>query len=183
KRKNCLTALKKIGYQVGTGVMIGLPMQTIDDLVDDLFFFKEMDVDMIGMGPYLASNNTPLNEQFPDHFADKDELLQLSLKMIAAARLLLKDVNIASTTALQALKYDGREQALKCGANIVMPNITLRKYRPYYQLYDNKPCVEENSELCKMCLTNRIISVGEKIGYDEWGDSIHFQKTKYRNTF
>lgn len=183
KRKNCLTALKKIGYQVGTGVMIGLPMQTVDDLVDDLFFFKEMDVDMIGMGPYLASNNTPLNEQFPDHFADKEELLKLSLKMIAAARLLLKDVNIASTTALQALKYDGREQALKCGANIIMPNITLRKYRPYYQLYDNKPCIKESSELCKMCLTNRIISIGEKIGYDEWGDSLHFQKIKYRNTF
>lgn len=183
KRKNCLTTLKKIGYQVGTGVMIGLPMQTVDDLVDDLFFFKEMDVDMIGMGPFLTSNNTPLNQQFPVHFADKEELLKLSLKMIAAARLLLKDVNIASTTALQVLKYDGREQALKCGANIIMPNITLRKYRPYYQLYDNKPCIEENSELCKMCLANRIISIGEKIGYDERGDSLHFQKTKYRNTF
>jgi len=178
KRKNCLLSLKKIGYQIGTGVMIGLPMQTIDDLVNDLFFFKEIDADMIGMGPYLVSNNTPLTKEFENSIMDNDEIYILSLKMIAVARLFLKDINIAATTALQALKYFGREEGLKCGANIIMPNITLNKYREQYQLYNNKPCLDENADICKSCLSNRVSSIGEVIGYDEWGDSPHFSKTK-----
>jgi biotin synthase len=88
----------------------------------------------------------------------------------------MKDVNIAAATALQALKPDGRELGLKAGANIIMPNITDLEYRGAYQLYDDKPCLDENSDQCKNCLTNRIISAGETVGFGEWGDSPHFFK-------
>lgn len=179
-RVNSLNILKKIGYQVGTGVMIGLPNQSIESLADDIIFFKEKDIDMIGMGPYIISKNTPLGE-----YSIKNELntrevenyrFELGLKMIAITRIYLKDVNIAATTALQALNPLGREKGIKSGANILMPIITLPEYREKYQLYDNKPCIEDTSEKCKQCLGGRVKSVGEEIGYGEWGDSPHFNK-------
>ncbi|MHB9138347.1 MAG: [FeFe] hydrogenase H-cluster radical SAM maturase HydE [Victivallaceae bacterium] len=177
-RLQCLNSLKNIGYQVGTGVMIGLPFQTIDDLIGDLLFFQEMDVDMIGMGPYLVSRDTPLAKQMPDFETLKAQQLKLGLKMIAAARLLLKDVNIAATTALQALDPKGREQGLLAGANVIMPNLTDVQYRASYQLYDNKPCLDENSEQCRFCLERRVQSIGETIAWNEWGDSPHFAARK-----
>ena len=94
--------------------------------------------------------------------------------MISAARLFLKDVNIAATTALQALKYAGREMGLKAGANIIMPNVTDTQFRASYLLYENKPCVDENTDDCMGCLEKRIININETIGYNEWGDSPHF---------
>ncbi|MBU0561834.1 MAG: [FeFe] hydrogenase H-cluster radical SAM maturase HydE [Bacteroidetes bacterium] len=178
RRLQCLQILKDIGYQVGTGVMIGLPYQTINDLVDDLFFFQENNIDMIGMGPYLVSSDTPLQSYYNNYSDKKNEIYLLGLKMIAAARILLKDVNIASTTALQALKPFGREMGLKAGANIIMPNLTPIKYREDYQLYDEKPCLDEDRELCKDCLDNRILGIDEEIGYGEWGDSPHFLQKK-----
>ena len=177
-RLKCLEILRNTGYQVGTGVMIGLPFQTIDDLVGDLLFFQEMDVDMIGMGPYLVSRDTPLAKEMPDFEAMKEQQLKLGLKMIAAARLLLKNVNIAATTALQALDPRGREQGLLAGANVIMPNLTAVQYRSSYQLYDNKPCLDENSEQCRFCLERRVQSIGESIAWDEWGDSMHFAARK-----
>ena len=177
-RLKCLETLKAIGYQVGTGVMIGLPFQTIDDLVGDLLFFQKMDVDMIGMGPYLVSRDTPLAKEMPDFETLKAQQLKLGLKMIAAARLLLKNVNIAATTALQALDPRGREQGLLAGANVIMPNLTAVQYRSSYQLYDNKPCLDENSEQCRFCLERRVQSIGESIAWDEWGDSRHFAARK-----
>ena len=177
-RLKCLETLKSVGYQVGTGVMIGLPFQTIDDLVGDLLFFQKMDVDMIGMGPYLVSRDTPLAKEMPDFDAMKKHQLKLGLKMIAAARLLLKNVNIAATTALQALDPRGREQGLLAGANVIMPNLTAVQYRSSYQLYDNKPCLDENSEQCRFCLERRVQSIGESVAWDEWGDSLHFAARK-----
>ncbi|MFZ2656562.1 MAG: [FeFe] hydrogenase H-cluster radical SAM maturase HydE [Victivallales bacterium] len=177
-RLKCLENLKKLGYQLGTGVMIGLPFQTIDDLVDDILFFKKVDADMIGMGPYIVHKETPLADSLPDFDRIKSYQLNLSLKMIAATRIYLKDVNIASTTALQSLNPTGREMGLLAGANIIMPNITETKYRAAYQLYDNKPCLDENSSMCRSCLEKRISSIGETIGYGEWGDSRHFKKRK-----
>jgi biotin synthase len=174
ERCNCLKLLRKVGYQVGTGVMIGLPHQSIDDLVGDILFFKEHDIDMIGMGPYIVHNETPLAAVMPDY--DNDRQLDLGLKMVAVARIVLGDVNIAATTALQALNPTGREMGLKAGANIIMPNITETKYRPAYQLYNGKPCLDENSTMCRGCLQNRIDSIGESIGFNEWGDSPHFSK-------
>lgn len=176
KRKNCLSLLKKTGYQVGTGVMIRLPYQTYDDLADDILFFKQMNVDMIGMGPYIISKDTPLALTGEENYPINEDAYKLSIKMIAVTRLYLNDVNIAATTALQALKTFGREMGLKAGANIIMPNTTDTLYRPSYQLYDGKPCMDENSEDCTNCLESRILNIDEEIGYGEWGDSPHFKK-------
>jgi biotin synthase len=176
KRLDCLRILKEIGYQTGTGVMIGLPGQTLSHLADDILFFRDFDIDMIGMGPYVIHQETPFS-RYKDK-VDHEENLQLSLKMIAITRLIMPDINIASTTALQAINPQGREMGLKAGANIIMPVITDIKYRKSYQLYNNKPCLDENSDMCKSCLEGRIATIGEEIGYSEWGDSPHFTGRK-----
>jgi len=173
-RFECLNTLRNIGYQVGTGVMIGLPGQTAEMLADDIIFFRDRDIDMIGMGPYIPHKDSPLAAKAIGW--NKEDQLQLGLKMIALTRLYLKDVNIASTTALQALHPEGREYGLKAGANIIMPNITHTKYRDRYKLYEGKPCTDENASMSRVCLEGRIGNIGEKIGYGEWGDSIHFTK-------
>ncbi len=173
-RLNCLALLRKTGYQVGTGVMIGLPFQTHRHLAEDILFFKNLDVDMIGMGPFLYHNDTPL-AQYRKEFEKSDaELLSLGLKMIAITRLVLKNVNIAATTALQALKENGRELGLLAGANVIMPNTTDTQYRNSYKLYENKPCTDENASMCRGCLQRRIEGIGESIGFGKWGDSPHF---------
>ncbi|MBI9020893.1 MAG: [FeFe] hydrogenase H-cluster radical SAM maturase HydE [Verrucomicrobia bacterium] len=176
-RKHCLALLKKTGYQVGTGVMMGLPGQTTDDLVNDILFMKEIDVDMIGMGPYIPHSDTPMGKEIPPYTEEqKQAALTLGLKMIAVTRIVLKDINIAAATALQALEHTGREMGLKCGANVIMPNVTETEFRPNYTLYDNKPCLDENSSMCRGCLTRRIQGIGETIGFNEWGDSKHYAK-------
>jgi biotin synthase len=176
ERVDCIHTLKRLGYQTGTGVMIGLPYQHIEHLADDILFFYDEDIDMIGMGPYIPHEDTPLAHEMPDY--QSEEHLELALKMIAVCRIMLKDINIASTTALQALKPDGRELGLLAGANIIMPNITDTKYRGNYQLYQGKPCLDENASLCRGCLEKRIGSIGETIGYAQWGDSPHYTKPK-----
>lgn len=178
-RLNALTLLREAGYQVGTGVMMGLPNQTIDDLVNDIIFFKEHDIDMIGMGPYIVHDETPMGKSVTDF--DPVKQVQIGLKMIAATRLYLRDINIAATTALQALDPIGREKGLRAGANIIMPNISDTKYRKNYQLYQNKPCLDENSSMCQDCLQDRIDTIDEVIGYNEWGDSPHFFKRNQEN--
>ena len=174
-RLNALRLLKTIGYNVGTGVMIGLPFQTISDLADDLLFFKELDIDMCGMGPYIEHEETPLFA-FRHLLMPKVDRFQLALKMVAILRILMKDINIAATTAMQALDKMGREKALKAGANILMPNLTPIKYREGYLLYEDKPCIDEEAEQCKTCLEARIHLAGDEIGFGEWGDSKHFAK-------
>ncbi|MBM4153136.1 MAG: [FeFe] hydrogenase H-cluster radical SAM maturase HydE [Kiritimatiellaceae bacterium] len=176
-RKNCLALLKKTGYQVGTGVMMGLPGQTIEDLVNDILFMRDLDVDMVGMGPYIPHRNTPMGQEIPPYTDEqKKAALTLGLKMIAVTRIVLKDVNIAAATALQALEHAGREMGLKCGANVIMPNVTETEFRPNYVLYDNKPCLDENSSMCRGCLSRRIQGIGETIGFNQWGDSKHYAK-------
>jgi biotin synthase len=173
RRRECLRTLKRIGYQTGTGVMIGLPGQTVEHLADDILFFYDEDIDMLGMGPFIPHHETPLAHLVDGY--DPEKALEAGLKMIAACRIALKDVNIASTTALQALMPTGRELGLLAGANIIMPNLTDVKYRNGYQLYDGKPCLDENASLCRGCLENRIRSIGETVGYGGWGDSRHFR--------
>lgn len=175
-RLNCIRKLKALGYQTGTGVMMGLPGQTSEDMANDILFFEREDIDMLGMGPYIVHNETPLAKQVENF--DKEKQFMLGLKMIAVCRIYLKDVNIAAATALQALNPQGRELGIQAGANIIMPNITDTKYRANYQLYDGKPCLDENSSMCKGCLQRRIENVNETIGYGEWGDSPHFFKNK-----
>ncbi|MBN2859820.1 MAG: [FeFe] hydrogenase H-cluster radical SAM maturase HydE [Sphaerochaetaceae bacterium] len=178
-RISCLKSLRKTGYQVGTGVMIGLPGQSIDMLADDILFFRDMDVDMIGMGPYIVHEDSPMAHR---GMMEKESLMQLSLNMIAAVRLALPDVNIASTTALQALYPDGRERGLTYGANVTMPNLTPQSVRKGYQLYQGKPCVEESKTECRGCLRGRIASIGRTVGFDAWGDSPHaLRRTRARH--
>ena len=169
-RLECLKNLQDIGYQTGTGVMIGLPGQSLSDLAADLKFFQRQGIDMIGMGPYVPHSGTPLadGDNISPELAERN--LDLSLKMISLLRILIPDVNIAATTALQALHPRGREKALKAGANIVMPVVTPQKYREDYKLYENKPCIDEKAEDCRGCLSSRVKSIGEEIAYGEWGD-------------
>ena len=174
-RLEALQALRATGYQVGTGVMIGLPFQTVSDLADDLIFFRDFDIDMVGMGPYIEHKDTPLYE-YRNQLPPLRHRLQLSLKMVAVLRIMMKDINIAATTALQAIDPVGREKALQAGANVIMPNLTPAKYRQDYLLYENKPCLDEEAEHCKSCLETRIQMAGDTIAYGEWGDSEHFQK-------
>ncbi len=174
RRCGCIKILKKLDYQTGTGVMSGLPGQTVADLAHDLQFFRQYDIDMLGMGPYIPHADTPLgkNIAFTPEYAKKQ--LAIGLKMIAVARLYLHDINIAATTALQALDETGREQGIKAGANILMPNVTDTEYRINYQLYQNKPCMDENSAKCRNCLNWRVLSIGEEIDWDHKGDSRHY---------
>lgn len=170
ERKRCLKDLQEIGFQVGTGIMVGTTYQTVENLANDLLFFKEFNIDMVGMGPFIPHNQTPIKVQG----YDKETCLNFSLNMIAVLRLMMPKINIAATTALQAIDKRGREKGLNAGANILMPIVTPQKYRDSYLLYDGKPCVEESSEDCLVCLTNRIKSVGMDIGFGEWGDSRSF---------
>lgn len=175
RRLECLKSLQDIGYQTGTGVMIGLPFQTFDDLAGDLLYMKEFDIDMCGMGPYIEHADTPLIEYSADLFP-LAERFDLTLKMIAILRILMKDINIVAATALQAIDPIGREKAVKIGANIIMPNITPGKYRSSYKLYDNKPCTDDSAEDCQSCLEARVGLADTEIVYGEWGDSQHFEK-------
>jgi biotin synthase len=175
RRVDCLYSLQYIGYQTGTGVMIGLPFQETGHLADDLLFMRDFDVDMVGMGPYIEHRETPLY-RYRDQLLPIGERFDLALKMIASLRILMKDINIAAATALQAIDPLGREKAVKAGANIIMPNITPGKYRNDYDLYENKPCVDEEPEECKNCMDARIQLADGEIGYNEWGDSRHFFK-------
>ena len=177
RRLNCLKSLQAIGYQTGTGVMIGLPFQNTGHLTDDLLFMRKFDVDMVGMGPYIEHQDTPLY-QFRDQLLPIKDRFDLALKMVATLRILMKDINIAAATALQAIDPLGREKAVKVGANIIMPNITPGKYRNDYALYENKPCVDEEPEECKNCLDVRIQLADGEVGYGEWGDSKHFHRRR-----
>lgn len=170
-RINCLTTLKKIGFQVGTGVMIGSPYQTLQNLAEDILFMKEFAIDMVGMGPYI-----PHQEALISATIDKEESIQLSLNMIAVLRILMPDINIAATTALQALNPVGRELGLKAGANVIMPLITPEKYRQSYKLYEGKPCLDESDGQCLTCITSRIQNIGLVPAFNKRGDSLHFKK-------
>lgn len=173
KRLAALHTLQRTGYQTGTGVMIGLPFQTLEDLADDLLFMKEFNIDMVGMGPYIEHSNTPLYK-YREMLLPKEKRFQLTLKMIAILRIMMKDINIAAATALQSIDKIGREKAIKIGANVIMPNITPGHYRDDYGLYDNKPCIDENADECTSCLEARIALSQNGIAYGEWGDSKHY---------
>jgi biotin synthase len=179
RRLECLYLLKELGYQTGTGVMIGLPFQKTFHLADDLLFMRDFDVDMAGMGPYIEHRDTPLF-RFRDELLPAADRFDLALKMIACLRILMGDINIAASTALQAIDPMGREKAVKAGANIIMPNITPGKFRNDYALYENKPCVEEEPSECRNCLDVRVQLADGEIGYGEWGDSKHFARRQSR---
>ncbi|MEG1498725.1 MAG: [FeFe] hydrogenase H-cluster radical SAM maturase HydE [Bacteroidales bacterium] len=173
KRLECIDLLKDLNYQVGTGVMIGLPFQTYENLAQDLLFFQKRDIDMIGMGPYIEHAQTPL-------YAYKDQLLSieeryiLSLNMLAVLRILMPDINIASTTAMGSLKKEGREEAIRIAANVIMPNLTPFSYREDYFLYQDKICINESNADSKINIEALVQRAGCKIAYHAHGDSHHF---------
>ena len=175
RRLEALGMLKKTGYQVGTGVMIGLPFQTVENLADDLLFMKQFDIDMCGMGPYIEHHETPLYA-FKDSLIPLKERFNLSLKMVAILRILMPDINIAATTALQTIEKNGREQAIQVGANVLMPNITPRKYRDDYFLYENKPVSGQSEADDLKNLEKSLEAIGHQIGYGVQGNSKHFGK-------
>lgn len=170
RRLACLGYLRDAGYKVGTGVMIGLPFQTPMQLAGDLLFFKNIDVDMVGMGPYLEHDRTPLYA-FRNRIPSPERRLDLSLRMVALLRLLMPEINIAATTAMQVLDPLGREKAIMAGANVIMPNMTDPENRESYQIYNNKPGLKDDAAITKSRIVENLAAAGISIGWDEWGDS------------
>ena len=158
-RLKCLKNLRKLGFEVGTGCLVGLPGQTIESLADDILFFKEINADMVGIGPFIAHPDTPLKDANNGDF-------ELSLKVMALTRILLKDINIPATTAMETLNNNGRIIALQSGANVVMPNVTSSEYRKKYEIYPNKICINENPDKCRSCIESKIKSIGRTISSD-----------------
>jgi biotin synthase len=161
-----LRQLAPLGYEVGSGVMLGIPGQSYDDLANDLELFRELDLDMIGVGPFIAHPATPFGKSEPPDPAGQVPATELmTYKTIALARLLCPDANIPSTTALATLNIaEGRELGLQRGANIVMPNMTPPEYRVFYEIYPAKACIRETADLCNRCITGRIEKLGRAIG-------------------
>lgn len=169
KRLEALHYLKEIGYQVGTGVMIGLPFQTYEDLLADLVFFTRMDIDMLGMGPYIPHPDTPLASE-----QDKIEVdpYIATLKMISLARILMPDINIVASTALQTIHKEGLKNGLRAGANIVMPVLTPEENRLYYSIYKDKKYTPFSE------LLDTIREHGFEVGLWKYGDSLHYFSRK-----
>jgi biotin synthase len=169
-----LEALKGLGYETGSGVMVGIPGQTYEDLAQDILIFRELDLDMIGVGPYLPHPETPLGQDFEELCAPAGEQVPnselMTYKVVALTRLVCPEANIPSTTALATLnRQEGRELGLMRGANIVMPNLTPPKYRVKYEIYPNKACINETSLECASCINLRILSIGRTLGTGQGG--------------
>lgn len=158
-RKKCLFDLKEIGYQVGSGFMVGSPFQTIENIIADLRFLRELQPDMIGIGPYITHKETPFGSFESGSF-------ELTLRLIAILRLMFPYALIPSTTALGTVNPNGRELGLKAGANVVMPNLSPVKFRKLYDLYENKICTGEEAAQCRSCLEKRVENAGYKIVTD-----------------
>jgi biotin synthase len=177
-RLSILRQLKSLGYETGGGVMVGIPGQSIDSLADDILTFRALDLDMIGIGPYIAHPDTPLGSGAlrpaiaPSHQAASSE--EMVYKMIALTRIVCPTANIPSTTALATMnKVDGRRQGLRVGANVVMPNLTSVKYRSMYEIYPDKACIAESADDCNQCLNGQIHSLGRVAGRGPGGRGNH----------
>jgi biotin synthase len=155
-RRQCLAYLKELDFEVGTGCLVGLPGQTSRALANDLLFFKNIDADMIGLGPFIPHADTPLRDE-------KGGAFELSLKMMALTRLLMPDINIPATTAMETLNPNGRIIALQSGANVVMPNVTEVEYRSLYALYPGKVCINDTPAHCRQCITGKISGIGRAV--------------------
>jgi biotin synthase len=180
-RIELLRGLRALGYEVGSGVMIGIPGQSYDSLARDIELFRELDLDMIGVGPFLPHPDTPLGSGPPlpdgrgsDRGHDREGVVgteqvpnteEMVYKVLALTRLVRPDANIPSTTALATINtINGRELGLARGANVVMPNLTPMRYRRHYEIYPNKACINERPSDCSRCLRGRIVSMGRLPG-------------------
>ena len=158
-RKRCLYDLKEIGYQVGAGFMVGSPYQTAENILKDLRFLQELMPDMIGIGPFIRHEDTPLG-------GFENGTAQQTLRLISVLRLMFPYALIPATTALGTVRADGREMGLKAGANVVMPNLSPVKYRSLYALYEDKICMGEEAAECRSCLEQRVRAAGYRIVTD-----------------
>ncbi|BAK47521.1 hypothetical protein CXIVA_15550 [Clostridium sp. SY8519] len=158
-RQNCLRELKDIGYQVGTGFMVGSPGQTAEHLAEDMLFLKELNPEMVGIGPFIPHHDTP--------FADEPAgTVELTLYLLGLIRLMIPDVLLPATTALGTIDPLGREKGVQAGANVIMPNLSPRAVRKKYELYDNKICTGEEAAECRGCLQRRMDSIGYTVVVD-----------------
>jgi biotin synthase len=169
-----LRKLKELGYEAGSGVMVGIPGQTYDSLANDIETFRSLDLDMIGIGPYIRHPATPLGENFDHMLAPDGEQVpnteMITYKAVALTRIACPEANIPSTTALATLNLaEGRELGLSRGANIVMPNLTPPRYRVMYEIYPAKACITETAQDCRSCMQRRIVSIGREVGVGQGG--------------
>jgi len=155
-RIECLKRLRNLGYQVGAGCMVGSPFQTQEHLAGDIEFIKSFQPDMIGIGPYISHPDTPF-------FAYPPGTVEMTLKMVALARIVTGDALIPATTAIGTIDELGREKALAAGADVVMPNFTPLKYRKLYEIYPDKICIDEDGDHCLPCIKMRIKATGRTI--------------------
>ncbi|WP_418750955.1 [FeFe] hydrogenase H-cluster radical SAM maturase HydE [Frisingicoccus sp.] len=163
-RKQCLYDLKSLGYQVGAGFMVGSPGQKTEHLAEDLVFLKELQPQMVGIGPFIPHHET----KFANEAAGS---VELTLFLLSVIRILLPKVLLPATTALGTMDPRGREKGLEAGANVVMPNLSPVKNRKQYDLYDNKICTGEEAAECRGCLERRVASVGYRL-VAERGDAL-----------
>lgn len=159
KRVQCLKDIKALGYETGTGSLVGLPNQTIESLADDILFFKEIDADMVGVGPFIPHKDTPLANAQNDNF-------DLALKVMALTRIMLPYSNIPATTAMETTKENGRILALKSGANVIMPNFTNVEYRKNYEIYPNKVATDTNEIIKLLNSIGRNVSTTKGFKFD-----------------
>ena len=162
ERLACLHDLRDLGVQVGSGFMIGLPGETLDTLARNILLCRALDLDMIGIGPFIAHPATPLGGTANAYADDPD----MHFVALAALRIANPDAHIPATTAFDALfpSPSGRDLALQRGANVFMPNSTPGQYRRDYMLYPDKPCVDETGGMCAFCVTGRLEQLGRQIG-------------------
>ena len=169
-RRRCLEDLKKIGYQIGSGFMVGLPEQKVSDLVNDLLYVKELNPHMVGIGPFISHKDTPLKDE-------KNGTLEDTITLIAILRLLLPKALIPATTSLGTINPLGRELGIKAGANVVMPNLSPTSVREKYSLYDGKICTGDEAAECRRCIEGRINRAGFKVEVSR-GDNIEWKRRK-----
>ncbi len=167
-RRDMLPALTDMGYEAGSGVMIGLPGQSFDTLANDLLLFRELKLDMIGAGPFLPHPQTPLGTEYADAIRAGDQVPstgEMGYKVIALTRLLCPNTNIPATTALASLNREtGRRLALQRGANVVMPNLTPAAYRRYYEIYPEKLCFYEEAAFEHEQIMQLLADIGRPAG-------------------
>ena len=161
ERLDCLRDLKSLGVQTGGGFMIGLPGETVETLADNILLCREFDFDMIGIGPYIPNPDTPLADQ-PNAYADDPDMF---FRALAVLRLANPDAHVPATTAFDALFPDGRDLALRRGANVFMPNATPGPLRKNYQLYPGKPCIDEDAADCALCVQARLRALGRPVAH------------------
>jgi biotin synthase len=168
QRLDCLDILRKLGYQVGSGNILGLPGQNQSSIARDILFFKQGSFDMVGLGPFIAHPDTPFAGQ------PKGQAL-LTLKALALTRIVTRNTHLPATTALGSLDQDYRWQGLKCGANVLMPNFTPLPYRKLYEIYPQKKCINEPVGACNFCMDSMAKSIHRFIDYAK-GDSLKLKR-------